>query len=327
MYWHISLQERESIEFHLNKWLRYWDIATILRRNPWTISREIERNSVKKRWKRKREYLAVEAHIKAYLRRYTCKTQSMKINFNSELRWFIIEQFSRTDIIPSPKVIASLWNSSCSDPKKHISHTSIYSWLETGMGEKYKQKLMFKYKGYKKKKEVADSVGKILWRIGIEQRPEIINDRSEAWHFEADLIVSKQWFKWALLTLIDRQTRLPRVFKIKNKKSSHIMKLIAGLKDEVGMKSVTFDNGMEFAKHYLLNDIWIDTYFCNPYSSWEKWSIENLNRIIRRFFPKGTIFDHVSKEKIKSICDIIANTPREILWFISPNQAHFSKTV
>lgn len=320
----MTLQERESIEFHLKKWLKYSEIAGILGRNPWSISREIERNSVKKHWKKKREYIAADAQIKAYLRRYFHKTQSMKINANSELRCFLIEQFSRTDIIPSPKVIASLWNNSCSDPKKHISHTSIYSWLKTGMGEKYKQKLMFKYKGYKKRKEVPDSFGKIWGRIWIEERPQTINDRSEAGHFEADLIVSKQWFKWALLTLIDRKTRLPRIFKLKNKKSSHIMKLIAEMKDELGIQSVTFDNGMEFAKHYLLNDIWIDTYFCNPYSSWEKWSIENLNRIIRRFFPKGTIFDHISKEKIRSICDIIANTPREILWFISPNQAHFS---
>ena len=163
-------------------------------------------------------------------------------------------------------------------------------------------------------------------KVPIEDRPLQINDRSEQWHYEADLIVSKKWFKWALLTLIDRKTRLPRVFKLKNKESENIMNLIAWVKDEIWIKTITFDNWMEFAKHYLLNKIWIGTYFCNPYSSWEKWSIENLNKLIRRFFPKWTIFDDISDEKIRSVCNILADTPREILGFKSPNQVHFSNS-
>ena len=102
------------------------------------------------------------------------------------------------------------------------------------------------------------------------------------------------------------------------------MKLIISIKDKVWIKSVTFDNGLEFAFHKLLNDAWIDTFFSKPYSPWEKGSIENLNKIIRKFYPKGTIFDNISHQKIRSICFIIANTPREILWFKSPNQVHFS---
>ena len=190
------------------------------------------------------------------------------------------------------------------------------------MWNKYKDLLLYKNKWYKKVKAIKWS--RIIWRIWLNERLDEANNRIEKWHFEADLIVSKKWFKWALLTLIDRKTRLPRIFKIANKNSQTIMNLIASIKDEVWIKSVTFDNWMEFAKHQLLNDIWIDTYFCEAYHSREKWSIENLNRIIRRFFPKWTIFDNISKEKIKSICQIIADTPREILKFRSPNQVHFS---
>jgi IS30 family transposase len=72
---------------------------------------------------------------------------------------------------------------------------------------------------------------------------------------------------------------MPQIFKIENKNSENIMNLIAWVKEKLWIKSVTFDNWMEFAKHYLLKNIWIKTYFCNPYSSWEKWSIENLNKI------------------------------------------------
>ncbi len=325
MYWQLIFQERESIEFHLNKWLKKKDIASILKRSESTISREIYRNSVKKRWNNKKVYLALEAEIKSYQRRWLTKTQSMKINMNTNMKNFIIEQLSITEIQMSPKTIAKKRNNTQTDKKKHISHTSIYSWLETGMWNKYKELLLYKHKGYRKKKQQTERV-KIKNRVSIKNRPETINNREEKWHIEADLIVSKKWFKWAILTLVDRKTRLPKIFKIKDKSSENIINLIAWVKDDIWIKSVTFDNWMEFAKHYLLNDIWIDTYFCEPYSSWQKWSIENLNRIIRRFFPKWTIFDYVSDEKIKSICDILANTPREILWFISPNQAHFSQS-
>lgn len=326
MYTQLSIFERQSIEIHLNRWCTYVEIWWVLWRSPWTISREVERNSVKKKWSQKKLYWAVDAEIKTYQRRWKAKTQSMKINMNAEMKKFIIEQLSRTDMQLSPKIIAHMWNKKQKEKKKHITHTSIYAWLETGIWNKYKELLLYKYKGYRKRKQWTGKV-KIKDRVWIEHRPEIINNREEPWHFEADLIVSKKWFKWALLTLIDRKTRLPRIFKLKDKSSEYVMKMIASIKDEVGIKTVTFDNGMEFAYHHFLKDIWIDTYFCKPYHSREKWSIENLNRIIRRFFPKWTIFDDISKQKIKSVCDMLADTPREILWFISPNQAHFSQTL
>jgi len=320
-YKHLTIFDRQTIEIQLKRWIKQIEIAKIIWKHKSSISREIKLNSVNKKGSNKKEYLAKEAHLKAYLRRYYCKTQSMKINMNSKLKLFIIYHLKRKDILPSPKIIAKLWNNTQSKKSNHISHTSIYSWLETWIWNKYKELLLYKYKWYKKVKAVKWS--RIIWRIPLEKRPKWANERSEKWHFEADLIVSKKWSKWALLTLIDRKTRLPRIFKIKNKNSKNIMKLIAGIKEEVWIKSVTFDNWMEFAKHQLLNDIWIDTYFCEPYHSREKGSIENLNRIIRRFYPKWTIFNDISKKRIKSICKIIADTPREILGFISPNQAHF----
>ncbi|MCP3660590.1 MAG: hypothetical protein GY830_09880 [Bacteroidetes bacterium] len=71
--------------------------------------------------------------MKAYLRRYYCKKQSMKINMNSKMKLFIICNLKRKDILPSPKIIAKLWNQTQNNKKNHITHTSIYSWLETGM--------------------------------------------------------------------------------------------------------------------------------------------------------------------------------------------------
>ena len=320
-YKHLTIFDRQTIEIQLKRWLNKSEIAKLLEKHKSTISREIKLNSIIKKWKIWKQYLAKDAHLKAYLRRYYCKTQSMKINMNSKLRLFIIYHLRRKDILPSPKLIAKLWNNTQINKENHITHTSIYSWLETGMWNKYKDLLLYKHKWYKKVK--AQKWSRIIWRIWLDKRPEEANNRSEKGHYEADLIVSTKWCKYALLTLIDRKTRLPRIHLLKDKSSKNIMNIIKSEKVKYWIKSVTFDNWMEFAYHQILQKAWIDTYFCEPYHSREKWSIENLNRIIRRFFPKWTDFATVSKKKIKSICKIIADTPREILGFLSPNQVHF----
>ena len=320
-YKHLTKFDRQTIQIQLEKGAKHKEIAKILKKHKSTIGREINKNSVMKSGTNKKVYLADEAELKAYLRRYYCKTQSMKINLNSTMKLFIIYHLKRKDMMCSPKIIAQLWNNNQTNKKNHITHTSIYSWLETGMWNKYKELLLFKYKWYKKKKTKKWS--RIIWRIWLENRPKWAHKRIEQWHFEADLIVSPQWKKWALLTLTDRKTRVPIIFRLESKESEPIMLLIAWVKEKYWIKTVTFDNGLEFAKHQLLNQVWVDTYFSDPYSPWQKGSIENLNRIIRRFFPKWTIFSEISKKKIRSVCKIIANTPREILGFLSPNQVHF----
>jgi transposase, IS30 family len=319
-YKQLNNQDRITIEIQLSRWAKKKEIAQIIWCHPSSITREVQRNSVKKRDVGKREYFSTDAVLKAYQRCWRKNTQSKKINIHTDLKLFIISELESENIYISPKVIASKWNK---ENTIQISHTSIYSWLETWDGNKYKKYLAHSYKGYKTNRVPKKS--KIQQRVWIQERSYENEHRSEIGHFEADLIVSQKWFKWAILTLVDRKTRLPRMFKLKDKSSSNIMKCIGKVQDEIWIQSVTFDNGMEFAKHYLLNKQWIDTYFSDPYSPWQKWSIENLNRMVRRTFPKGTNFDKVSTQKIRSVCYDLANTPREILGFLTPNQVHFSQ--
>ena len=320
MWKHLTLKDRETIEIQLLRWSKQNEIAKVLKRSESSISREIKNNSIKKQWSNKIEYLALEADHKAYVKRWWTKTQSMKINMNTELKLYIISELQRVDIITSPKSIAFSWNLKRNNKKEYITHESIYKWLDQPAQDKYRKFLLYN-KGYKKVKAIKWS--RIIWRVPLDKRSDEANNRTEKGHYEADLIVSNKWNKAALLTLTDRKTRLPRIFKLKNKSSRTIMDIIASIKEEVWIKSVTFDNWMEFAFHYLLNEKWIDTFFCEPYHSREKWSIENLNRIIRRFFPKWTNFGDISEEEIERVCNIIADSSREILGFLSPNQVHF----
>jgi len=319
MWKHLTLQDRQTIEIQLNRKSSQKEIAKVLKRSESSISREIKNNSIKKKWSNKTEYLALEADNKAYLRRYNAKIQSMKINLNTELKLFIISELEREDKITSAKSIAFEWNQK-EDKKETITHESIYKWLWQPSNDKYRKYLLYK-KWYKKIK--AKKWSRIIWRKSLIERSEEANNRTENGHFEADLIVSKKWCKYAILTLIDRRSRLPRIHLLKDKSSERIMEIIKSEKEKLWIKSITFDNGLEFAFHKILQDSWIDTYFCEPYHSREKWSIENLNRIIRRWFPKWTDFADYNQEEIERVCNIIADSPREILGFKTANQVHF----
>ena len=320
MWKHLTLQDRQTIEIQLSRWSNQSEIAKVLKRWKSVISREIKNNSVKKKWSNKIEYLALEADNKAYTRRWRAKTQSMKINLNTPLKIFIISELERSDKITSAKSIAFEWNNR-TDGEDTISHESIYKWLKQPANDKYRKYLLYK-KWYKKVK--AQKWSRIIWRKPLTERSQEANERTENGHFEADLIVSKKWCKSAILTLVDRRSRLPRIHLLKDKSSKNIMEIIKSEKEKYWIKSVTFDNWMEFAFHGILQDIWIETFFCEPYHSREKWSIENLNRIIRRWYPKWTDFSDYIQEDIEKVCKIIADSPREILGFKSPNQVHFT---
>ena len=320
MWKHLNLQDRETIEIQLKRWSKQNEIAKVLKKWESVISREITRNSIVKKWSNKKEYLALEAQNKAYLKRYNAKTQSMKINLNTKLKLFIISELERKDKITSPKTIAFERNKNEDNKKLHISYESIYKWLERPENDKYRKHLLYK-KWYKKVK--AKKWSRIIWRNPLEMRSKGANNRTELGHFEADLVVSKKWSKYAILTLIDRKSRLPRIHLLKDKSSKNIMEIIKSEVDKLWIKSITFDNWMEFALHKILQDSWINTFFCEPYHSWEKWSIENLNRIIRRWFPKGTDFTDYSQKDIEKVCNIIADSPREILGFKTANEIHF----
>ena len=174
MWKHLTLKDRQTIEIQLLRWSKQTEIAIVLKRWKSVISREIKNNSVRKKWSKRKEYLAFEADHKAYERRWRAKTQSMKINMNAQLKLFIISELERKDKITSAKSIAFEWNN-----KKNIQHTitheSIYKWLEQPANDKYRKHLLYK-KWYKKVK--AKKWSRIIWRIPLEQRSKEVNNPS-----------------------------------------------------------------------------------------------------------------------------------------------------
>lgn len=186
-------------------------------------------------------------------------------------------------------------------------------------------------KGKKKKREY-----KTVRRVAhpalpsIANRPEEINRREEKGHWEIDLVVGKDGSKPALLTMMERKEREPLLFKLPDKRAESVRQVFDALERRMGkrrfretFRSITTDNGPEFLEYdKLVQSIHggerFQVYYCHSYSAWEKGGNENMNRMIRRWFPKGTDFSRVSKKEIAEFQDWLYHYPRKILGWKSP---------
>lgn len=164
----------------------------------------------------------------------------------------------------------------------------------------------------------------------IVDRPEIINDRGELGHKEIDLIVGREGSKAAVLTITDRAGRSELAFKIPDKRAASVRAIFDRLERKMGkrrfremFKSITTDNGPEFLEYDLLTESVFggkrfEVYYCHSYSAWEKGTNENHNRLMRRFFPKGTDFNRISQREIQEAADFLNHYPRKILGWKMP---------
>jgi len=166
----------------------------------------------------------------------------------------------------------------------------------------------------------------------IEIRPAIIGQRAEPGHWEMDLIIGPQGTKPCLLTLTERMTRKEIITLLPDRRAVTIRRAIDRLeRNTTGFrqkfKSITTDNGSEFMEYELLirscrnRQQRFEVYYCHSYAAWEKGSVENHNRMIRRFFPKGTDFTHVTKKQVAAVQNWMNNYPRKVLNWMTPLEA------
>lgn len=158
-------------------------------------------------------------------------------------------------------------------------------------------------------------------RVGIEQRPAIVDERSRIGDWEVDTIVGKDQ-KSALLTLVERKTNYLIVRKLNNFKAEDTARAaIRALKEhKERVHTLTTDNGKEFYRHTKISKaLKANVYFCRPYHSWEKGLNENTNGLLRQYFPKQTDFRNISHQEIQRVQDELNNRPRKTLGYQTPS--------
>lgn len=258
----------------------------------------------------KGEYIPQKAQQKFWNRWQWRKPHMKKIRKNNELEEYIQEKLQEGW---SPEQIAGRWNKF---NKYQISFMSIYNYLDSQFGWKFKKCLW--YKGKKRKRGKAKTKKVLIPdRVWIDARPEIVNQRRRFGDYEGDTIVSKRGDTTSLLSILEKLSRYLFIKKIPNRKPDQTQEKITEITKNALVRTMTFDNGVEFAHH---NKLSCDTYFCHPYSSWEKGQVEYANRLVRRTFPKKTLMKNITAEKLRISIDKINNTPRKCLNWNTPKE-------
>jgi len=209
-----------------------------------------------------------------------------------------------------------------------ICTTTLYSYIDKRVFLHLTNNHLWEKPRRKKKADRPESrvVHKKL--PSIEERPQHINERREYGHWEMDLIVGPAGSNAVLLTLTERKKRQELIFKLPDRKAATIRKVFDLLERKTPnfkekFKSITTDNGPEFLEYDLLRKsirggIRFDVYYCHSYAAWEKGSVENHNRMIRRWLPKGTDFAKITKKEVAAIQEWMNNYPRKILSWEKP---------
>ena len=309
-YKQLTADERDEIAIFMARGFNLSNIARMLGRDRSTISREIRRNGAAK-YKR---YTPHAAEARSKLRKSTANT-------HPRLKNLFIRDYVHQKIKDgwTPEIIAGTLKKE--HPENSISHESIYQYIYADALE-LKKYLPRHYRVRRKRKaKKTGSVENIPGRVGIDQRPEIINDRSEFGHWESDSMVSRQSHT-AVVVQVERVSRYVKIKKvIANKAEPVSSAIIQNLTDIDGScrKSITYDNGKENVKHQYVNQaLGIASYFCNAYRSWEKGSVEQVIGLIRRYLPKKTDLAKVTESQIKYIENQLNSRPRKCLNFSTP---------
>ena len=301
-------EDREEIMIGLRGGESIRGIAGRLGRNPSVILREIRRNSTEDG-----HYQAYWAHQRSTQRRRSARRRERIAD--PTIRTYLR---GKLELGWSPEQIAGRI---CLDiPGKTVSHETIYQYIF----RKERSLTQFLVCGRKnRRKRVNKRARRVMipCRTGIEERPEGANSREEYGHWEADTAVSRQ-SKEALMVLQERALGLTLIEKLPRcapgEMNAALTSRLSGFPPQM-RKSITFDNGQENCRHQELHtELDVATYFCNPYRSWEKGSVENAIGLTRRVWPKKTDYSLICEAEVSMLEQRLNTRPRKRFGYLSP---------
>lgn len=326
-YIHLSLEEREQVFLYLNQGKKLREIGRLLHRDHKTIAREIKRN---------REdtlsstatltYSPSVAQAKAGKRRSEAKVGIRKLD-NPVLRSYVIRRLGQEW---SPEQIAG--RIQLKSPHLALSHETIYQFIYSKENRKLKLfELLRKHHSHRRLKYGRHCHHlKIPDRIWIESRPIAAQLRLEVGHWETDNMEGKRKTKGNVSALVDRKSLFTKLTKLISKeaveKEAAILQAFKSWPNYL-IKSITFDNGTEnYTHHRVANQLGCETYFCHPYHSWEKGTVENTLGLVREYLPKGMDLSSVTQADLSWIADQLNHRPRKKLGYFTPAEVFERET-
>ena len=268
-------------------------------------------------WKRKVQLLPRNIYLARKQQKSIASRRYCRIEPWGALEKFILEHIRE---YYSPKQISWRWRL-LSD--ESLSKDTIYSYVYNNHPELIKKFFRRKGKKYQHKRKQKYQLDN---RRMIDRRPKSIERRSTLWHWEADTVVWKRKTrtKKCILTNVERKSGFFVARVLQNAQAwTTSLTTIEAFKDfpKYKRKSITFDNGREFAYHYdIERELKMTTYFAHPFCSWKRGTNENTNWLLRQFLPKWTDFETLTEKELQKYVALLNNRPRERLWFLTPNE-------
>ncbi len=316
-YRHLTYKQRCQI-FTLKQSDNYYSqakIAETLNVSQTAISRELARNTGKN------GYDPEEAHIKAAARQSEANSGNIKLT--PEVKAYIDYWLKKEQWSPE-QISGRSMKQNCG---VKLSHERIYQyiWDDKQKGGTLYKNLRRSGKKYKKRGKKTAGRGLIPNRVGIEERPKLVELKSRFGDLEVDTIVGAN-HQGAILSIVDRKSKLT-VLRLLPRGTAENVKnaMVAALKQlEEHVHTITSDNGKEFAQHQeIAKQLNAGFYFANPYHSWERGLNENTNGLVRQYFPKGTNFRTITQLDVDRVEYLLNTRPRKTLGYRTPLEAFF----
>lgn len=316
-YHHLTYDQRCQISALLKRSISRTQIAKDLEIDRSTLNRELARN------KGKRGYRYKQAHSKAARRRIFANSVPSKMTPQIVL---FLEQTLREQQW-SPEQLSGRMKLTMG---VSISHEWIYQhiWEDKHKGGKLYLNLRRSGKKYNRRKNKTAGRGLIPNRVGIENRPSIVDLKERVGDFELDTIVGAN-HRGAIVSMVDRRTKLTFLYLLSRstaeKTKNAIVESLSPIQEHVA--TLTSDNGKEFAQHVeLAQKLDAKVYFANPYHAWERGLNENTNGLVRQYFPKGCNFITLVAEQIQRIAYLLNTRPRKTLGYQTPFEVFLQLT-
>lgn len=294
----------------------------MLHRDHSDIVRELQRNTC-----RDGRYRAQEAH--AYAEKRKRKRRRKKLEVDEDLKLYVIERLVNDQ--HSPEQIEGILKNGL-EPRmkgKGISHETIYFFIYEGQGrlmglyQHLRRKHKKRQKRYSRKHRENQPVS---FMTPIMYRPKEINEKQRFGDWESDTTICENRGGEALSVQYERSVQLARITKVEDKgaeATDGAMRNIIESMPKGAVRSITYDRGGEGAYHWKLRlEYGVDTYHCDPYCSWQKGGVENLNGLIRQYIPRGTDLSLLSHHDIYVIQEKLNNRPRKSLGYRTPNECY-----
>jgi IS30 family transposase len=310
-YSHLTAEEREEISILKAQGSSLREIGKVLKRHPSTISRELKTNAPPVH---KGYYRGHKAHERATLRNQVSH-QRPRLK-NAIIRTYVTEKLG---LGWTPEQIAGAL--AREHARQCISYEAIYQYIYIQHPELIPYLPRSHKKRWKRGQSRKHRKAHIPNRVPIQDRPRSIEKRMHSGHWESDTMVSRQGTA-ALLVLVERKSRYTVIEKLTHKTAQETT---SGIVDSMAAfplhltRTITYDNGSENTQHETVNMLLgTRSYFCNPYHSWEKATVENTIGLIRRFFPKKTNLDQLTNTDVRCAEILLNKRPRKCLNYKTP---------